>query len=172
MGRYFQPHWGKIMPATVVESVRRKTDPQCHAATCREGKCSLSLREVPEPNVLISLEHEAAPVETNKPRCDYLFVADNDEDDRPWVAPIELTGSKADFSKFWPQLDAGAAIADQLLPQQLMAVRFRPIAVHNGIHRNEVNKFRDSRNKVRFRDRTVSIELTRCGSLLTKALNG
>ncbi len=172
MERYFQPHWGKIMPATVVESVRRKTDPQCHAATCREGKCSLSLREVPEPNVLISLEHEAAPVEANQPRCDYLFVADNEKDDRPWVAPIELTESKADFSKFWRQLNAGAAIADRLLPKQLMAVRFRPVAVHDGIHRNDVNRFRGFQNKIRFRDVIVSIKLTRCGSPLAKALDG
>ena len=160
------------MPATVAETVRRKTDPQCHASTCREGKCSLTLREVPEPNVLISLEHDAAPVEANQPRCDYLFFADNEEDDRPWVAPIELTESKADFSKFWRQLNAGAAIADRLLPKHLMAVRFRPVAVHNGIHRNDVRKFRESRNKVRFRDNSASIVLKPCGSQLGKALNG
>ena len=64
----------------------------------------------------------------------------NEEDDQPWVAPIELTESKADFSKFWRQLNAGAAIADRLLPKQVMAVRFRPVAVHNGIHRNDVRK--------------------------------
>ena len=160
------------MPATVVETVRRKTDPQCHVSTCRDGKCSLSLQKLPEPNVLISLEHEAAPVEANQPRCDYMFFADHKEDDRPWVAPIELTESKADFSKFWRQLNAGAAIADQMLPKQLRAVRFRPVAVHDGIHRNDVNRFRGSQNKIRFRDATVSIKLTRCGSSLARALDG
>ena len=160
------------MPATMVESVGRNTDPQCHASMCREGKCSLSLREVPEPNLLISLEHETAPVEANQRRCDYLFVADSEKGDRPWVAPIELTESKAGFSKFRRQLAAGAAIADQLLPKQLRAVRFRPVAVHDGIHRNDVDKFRRSENKIRFRDVTVSIKLTRCGSSLAGALHG
>ena len=159
------------MPATVVETVRRKTDPQCHATTCRDGNCSLSLRGVPEPNVLISLEHETAPVAASEPRSDYLFLG-SDKNSGLWVAPIELTESKADFSKFAPQLRAGAAIADKLLPKNVPEVKFRPIAVHGGIHRNEVNKFRQSRNKISFRGKSVSIELTRCGSPLTNALKG
>ena len=159
------------MPAMVVETVRRKTDPQCHATTCRDGNCSLSLHGVPEPNVLISLEHPAAPVAVGEPRSDYLFVG-SDENGRFWVAPVELTESKAQFSKFAPQLRAGTAIADKLLPKNIPLVKFRPIAVHGGIHRNEVNKFRQSRNKISFRGKSVLIELTRCGSPLTNALKG
>ena len=159
------------MPATVVETVRRKTDPKCHATTCRDGNCSLLLHGVPESSVLISLEHEAAPVAVGKPRSDYLFLG-SDKNSRLWVAPIELTESKADFSKFAPQLRAGAAIADKLLPKNIPEVKFRPIAVHGGIHRNEVNKFRQSRNKISFRGKSVSIELTRCGSPLANALKG
>ena len=159
------------MPARVVETVRRETDPQCHATTCRDGNCSLSLHGVPEPNVLISLEHTAAPVAVGEPRSDYLFVG-SDENGGLWIAPIELTESKADFSKFAPQLRAGATIADKLLPQNIPLIKFRPIAVHGGIHRNEVNKFRQSRNKISFRGNSVLIELTRCGSPLTNALKG
>ena len=159
------------MPATVVETVRRKTDPKCHATTCRDGNCSLLLHGVPEPSVLISLEHEAAPVAAGKPRSDYLFLG-SDKNSGLWVAPIELTESKADFSKFAPQLRAGAAIADKLLPKNIPEVKFRPIAVHGGIHRNEVNKFRQSRNKISFRGKSVSIELTRYGSPLANALKG
>lgn len=159
------------MPETAVETVRRKTDPQCHATTCRDGSCSLSLRGVPEPNVLISLEHETAPIAASEPRSDYLFLG-SDKNSGLWVAPIELTESKADFSKFAPQLRAGAAIADKLLPKNIPEVKFRPIAVHGGIHRNEVNKFRQSRNKISFRGKSVLIELTRCGSPLTNALKG
>ena len=159
------------MPATVVETVRQKTDSQCHAETCREGNCSLLLRGAPEPNVLISLEHTAAPVAVGEPRSDYLFVG-SDENGGLWVAPIELNESKADFTKFWRQLRAGAAIADKLLPKNISVVKFRPIAVHGGIHREEVNKFRNSRNKIPFRGNSVLIKQTRCGSSLTNALKG
>lgn len=160
------------MSASIVRTVREETDSRCHTNTCREGRCALRLDGMPEPSVLISLEHEAAPVEADQPRCDYLFVGGNDRDAGTWVAPIELTARKAGFSKFRRQLIAGAAIADRLLPRHIKAIKFRPVAVHAGIHRNEVNKFRNSRNKIRFRDESVPIELTRCGSPLTKSLNG
>ena len=157
--------------SSVVEIVRDKTDSNCHVTTCKEGKCSLLLDGVSEPNVLISLEHTSAPVAVGEPRSDYLFVG-SDENGGLWVAPIELTESKADFSKFEPQLRAGAAIADKLLPKNIPGVKFRPIAVHDGIHRDEVNKFRNSRNKISFRGNSVSIKQTRCGSPLTNALKG
>ena len=75
------------MPVTVVETVRRKTDSKCHATTCRDGNCSLLLHGVPEPSVLISLEHEAAPVAVGKPRSDYLFLG-SDKNSGLWVAQI------------------------------------------------------------------------------------
>ncbi|MXZ11125.1 MAG: hypothetical protein F4Y79_16975 [Gemmatimonadetes bacterium] len=121
--------------------------------------------------MLISLEHEAAPVADDEPHSDYLFVG-CDENGGLWVAPIELTTRKADFSKFAPQLRAGAAIADKLLPKNIPEVKFRPIAVHGGIHREEFNKFRNSRNKIPFRGNSVLIKQTRCGSSLTNALKG
>lgn len=160
------------MPATVVETVRQKTDVQCHATTCRDGRCSLSLDGVPKPNVLISLEHEAAPVGTNQAHCDYLFVGGNDENSGPWVAPVELTASAARVSKFLPQLRAGAVIADKLLPQG-GRVRFRPIAAYGGeLRRIERDNFLKSTNKVRFRGKPELIQLIRCGSPLTNALKG
>ena len=158
------------MPTTVVETVRRKTDAQCHATRCRDGGCSLSLKDVPEPNVLISLEHLASPVNINQAHCDYLFVGGKDDNDGPWVAPIELTASKKGASEFQRQLQGGANIADNLLPQKIR-VRFRPIAVHDGgLHRAEVGKLR--KNKVRFRGKPELIHLMRCRSPLTQALRG
>lgn len=162
------------MPVTVVETVRTKTNAQCHATTCRDGRCSLSLRGVPKPSVLISLEHEAAPVKREQTRCDYLFVGGSDEKEGPWVAPVELTASAARVSKFLPQLRAGAEIADKLLPQDVDAqVRFRPVAVYGGeLKRIERAGFLKSANHVVFRRKRVSIKLVRCGSPLTKALQG
>ena len=155
---------------TVVEIVRTKTDAQCHATTCRDGRCSLSLEDTPEPSVLISLEHEAATVQAKQAHCDYLFVGGSDEKGGPWVAPVELTASAARVSKFLPQLSEGAKIADKLLPQNVQ-VRFRPVAAYGGeLIRAERIRFLKPANHVAFRKKKVPIKLVRCGSPLTKAL--
>ena len=157
---------------SVVETVRTKTNAQCHATTCRDGKCSLSLEDVPEPSILISLEHEAAPVQARQAHCDYLFVGGRDEKKGPWVAPVELTASAARVSKFLPQLRAGADIADKLLPQNVQ-VRFRPVAAYGGeLRRVESKNFLKRANHVAFRRKKVPVKLVRCDSPLTKALKG
>lgn len=159
------------MPVTVVATVRTKTNAQCHATTCRDGRCSLSLDDIPEPSILISLEHKAAPVKKGQEHCDYLFVGGNNKKEGPWVAPVELTASAARVSKFLPQLRAGADIADQLIQQ--VQVRFRPVAVYGGeLKRIERDGFLKPANHVVFRRKPVPIKLVRCGSPLTKALKG
>ena len=146
------------MPVPVVETVRTRVDAQCQTTSCRDGSCSLSL------------EHEAAPVQANRPHCDYLFVGGGDEEGGPWVAPIELTASAARVSKFLPQLRAGAEIADKLLPQSAR-VRFRPVAAYGGeLRRTERDGFLKSGNRVDFRKSPVPVKLVRCGSPLTNAL--
>ena len=120
--------------------------------------------------MLISLEHEAAPVQAKQAHCDYLFVGGSDGKGGPWVAPVELTASAARVSKFLPQLRAGADIADKLLPQNVQ-VRFRPVAAYGGeLRRIERDGFLKSANHVVFRRKKVPIKLVRCGSPLTKAL--
>ena len=160
------------MSVTAVEIVKKRTNALCHATVCRDGRCSLSLEDVPEPSVLISLEHEAAPVKADQARCDYLFIGGSNENREPWVAPVELTASAARVGKFLPQLRAGAGIADKLLPQDVQ-VRFRPIAAYGGeLHRIERDGFLKPANQVVFRRKPVPVKLVRCGSPLTKALNG
>ena len=155
---------------SVVRTVREKTDMRCHTTVCRDGRCSLSLEGVPEPSVLISLEHEAAPVKANQAHCDYLFIGGSNANRAPWVAPVELTASAARVSKFLPQLSAGADIADKLLPQNVQ-VRFRPVAAYGGeLRRIERDNFLKPANHVVFRRKKVPIKLVRCGSPLTNAL--
>ena len=155
---------------SVVKSVRERTDMKCHTTVCRDGSCSLSLEGAPEPSVLISLEHEAAPVKAKQAHCDYLFVGGSDGKGGPWVAPVELTASAARVKKFLPQLSAGADIADKLLLQNVQ-VRFRPVASYGGeLRRIERDNFLKPVNHVVFRKKSVPIKLVRCGSPLTKAL--
>ena len=159
------------MSATVVGAVRSKTDPQCHVTRCRDGGCDLSMENAPAPRALIYLEHTAAPVESNSPHCDYLFIGGGDSGNGPWVAPIELTASAARVSKFLPQLRAGAKIADRLIPPGAR-VRFRPVAAYGGeLRRIERDNFLKSANHVRFRGKTTPVKLVRCGSPLNKALS-
>ena len=153
---------------SIVRTIRERTDVRCHTTVCRDGRCSLSLEDVPEPSILISLEHEAAPVKAGQTHCDYLFVGGR----APWVAPVELTASAARVSKFLPQLRAGADIADKLLPQDVQ-VRFRPVAAYGGeLRRIERDGFLKPANRVVFRTKPVPIKLVRCGSPLTQALKG
>lgn len=158
------------MSVSVVRTIRKRTDMRCHTTTCRDGSCSLSLEDVSEPWVLVSLEHKAAPVKADQAHCDYLFVGGSNANRAPWVAPIELTASAARVSKFLPQLSEGAKIADKLLPQNVQ-VRFRPVAAYGGeLIRAERTRFLKPANHVAFRKKKVPIKLVRCGSPLTKAL--
>lgn len=158
------------MPSNAVDVVKSKTDPKCQTTVCRDGRCSLSLNDAPQPYVLVSLEHQASPVQQGEPRCDYLFVAVDDNDGVDWIMPIELTAGAARVSKFLPQLRAGASIADKLIPSRA-AVRFRPTAVYGGeLRRIERVNFLKPANQVQFRNHKEVIRLVRCGSPLTKAL--
>ena len=171
MGGDFHPHRGGKAPLTAEKIVREKTHERCHTTSCSDGGCSLSLKNAPEPNVLLSLEHESAPVDANAPRCDFLFVG-GDEQRGEWVAPVELTAGAARVSKFLPQLRAGAEIASNLLPRNLQ-VRFRPVAAYGGeLRRSERDNFLKPANFVVFRNRPTPVKLVRCSSPLTKALSG
>ena len=159
------------MTLSAVEIVLVKTDRQCHSTSCSDSGCSLSMRDAPEPGVLLNLEHETAPVVDNATRCDYLFIG-GDEKKGEWVAPVELTTSAARVSKFLPQRRAGAEIANDLIPRNLQ-VRFRPIAVYGGeLRRIERDNFLKRANRVVFRNKPTPVKLVRCGSPLTKALSG
>ncbi len=157
---------------SAVSIVREKTNERCHTTSCSDSGCSLSMKNAPEPNVLLSLEHGAAPVATGEPRSDFLFVGGEDDNKSEWVAPVELTASAARVSKFLPQLRAGAEIASKLLPRNPQ-VRFRPIAAYGGeLRRSERDNFLKKANHVVFRNKPTPVKLVRCGSPLTKALSG
>ena len=158
------------MSTTAVDAIRAKTDKRCHANKCEDSGCSLSMSGAPSPGALISLEHPAAPIVAGQSHCDFLFVGGRDED-RPLVAPIELTTGKKSASEFLRQIRGGASVADKLLPPGV-AFRFRPVAAHRrGLAREEVRKLRLRENKVAFRGQDSLIRLVRCGSSLAQALD-
>ena len=165
------------MPATIVEAVRAKTNSLCQTDCCYDSGCYVSLHGIPEPYVLINLEHDAAPRHhghsrhQSHPHCDFLLVAGGDENGGPWVAPIELTTGNKDVCLILRQLRAGADIADNLLPHGA-SFRFMPILAHDGrLHSYVITEvLRRSSSYIQLRNESESIELTRCRGTLADAL--
>lgn len=159
-----------MMPTTAVEAVRARTNPQCQATNCWDSGCSLATEVVPEPHVLIALEHPTAPVPVGQQRCDYLFVGGDEQDGGPWVVPVELTTGRKRASELLAQIRGGAIIADWLLPQGIRG-RFKPLAAHHrGLHRDDLANLRKAANRIAFRGRHRQIQLVRCGMRLADAL--
>ena len=165
------------MTATIVEAVKANTNPHCQTDICSDSGCCMSIHGIPEPYVLINLEHDAAPRHRehsrhrNHPHCDYLLIAGGDDNGGPWVAPIELTTGNKDGDVLLRQLRAGADIADQILPRDI-AFRFKPVFAHDGrLHRYVINEVvTKESNYIEFRGEAEPIELTRCREALANAL--
>ena len=165
------------MPATIVEAIKARTDPLCQTQCCYDSGCCMSLQDIPEPYVLINLEHDTAPRHRshsrhyNHPHCDFLLVAGDDENGGPWVAPIELTTGNKDGELILRQLRAGADIADDLLPPEV-SFRFKPIFAHDGrLHQYVITEvIYKLSSYIQLRDESEPIELTHCSGSLAESL--
>ena len=159
------------MQAAIVNTVKQSADSRCHATSCSDSGCSLQMQGVPQPFVLVGLEHQHSPANKTQSHCDYLFVGGVDgKDGGPWLAPVELTTGKKKPSDLLDQLRGGASIAAKLLPTAAQ-VRFLPIFAHNGgFHRNDINVLRANTSKVRLGNVNRSVALVRCGTRLADAL--
>ena len=165
------------MPASIVEHVKARTSSLCQTAYCYDSGCCLTVEGIPEPYVLINLEHDDAPRHRyhsrhrNHPHCDFLLVAGDDEGSGPWVAPIELTTGNKNDELLLRQLRAGADIADDLLPSGV-SFRFRPIFAHDGrLHPYVINEvLRRQSSSIQLRSESGLVELTRCRGTLADSL--
>ena len=159
------------MPGTAaVTAVRANTNQGCHAIHCRDSGCRLAMNGVPEPHVLIALEHPAAPVPAGQQHCDYLFVGGDDRDRGPWVVPVELTTGRKRASEFVAQIRGGAVVADLLLPQGSPS-RFNPVAAYDRpLHRDDLADLRKAQNRISFRGQLRQLQLVKCGTRLADAL--
>ena len=152
--------------ANIVEEVRRAVPAGCVATRCRKQGCSVPLNGAPSPRVVIDLDHPSI-ADQNETRCDYIFIGGPGS---AWVAPMELKRGRPKAGEIVPQLRAGAAIADKIVPVGAK-VQFLPIAVHGGrVDESEFRMFGKKANRVRFRDQTREIKLHRCGRPLALAL--
>ena len=153
----------------LVDAVRENISKQCISSRCRRGGCSISLQGSPNPRLIIDFDKPGSPIGQNETRCDFLFIAEEGNDESGWVAPLELKSGGVDASEVIEQLRAGARVANRIVPQN-ESVRFRPIAAHRGIHRAELNKLRNKSSRIRFRGQMEYVRLMSYGTALVEKL--
>ena len=166
------------MPATAVDAVRARTEPQFQADSCSDRGCTLPLSNAPTPYVLIHVDVSNFQLRggqwrlpDDQRRCDYLFVGGDDTDGGPWVVPVELTTGRKEPRDFVEQIDGGVLVADELLPKGIRC-RFRPIGGcrFRLVGRDVADELRKRSNQVNFRGDRQNIRLVECGTRLADAL--
>lgn len=151
--------------ADIVEEVRRAVPEGCVVNRCSKGRCTVSLRNAPEPRVLIDLDHPSI-ADQNATRCDYIFIGGSD---KVWVAPMELKSGSPNVSEIAPQLQAGADIADGIVPRGAK-VEFMPLAVFGGSGPRDARVFTKSAYRINFRSQSIEIRPHKCRTPLALAL--
>ena len=156
----------------LVEELKDKTPPECHARKCTKEGCSVPLKDAPSPHLLIDMDCSALEIPPGRGRCDFLFVGCEGTGGADWVVPLELKSGSPRAADIIKQLRAGARFAEARIPAQHEPT-FLPVAVYGGkLHRAESDKLKKSRNTVSFRGKTYEIKLMRCNAPLKNALSG
>lgn len=140
-------------------------DGRCLVTECSEARCKVPLTGLPNPHVVMSLEHSAAPIDRSKPRCDYLVAYQETNSAADCLVALELKGT-VHTGEVVRQLQGGARIAEGFLAQT-PAVKFTPV-VAGKAHRDRIAELKKA--SIRFRSAEEPIRLIGCGDLLTKAL--
>ena len=154
----------------LVEQVRAKVSKSCMTTRTRKEGCSVSLSDAPGPHLIVDFDKAGSPLVIDQLRCDYLFIAE-ESSDACWVCPMELKRGRVRASEVVGQLQAGAQVAEHIVPQHAQA-KLRPVAAFGaGIHRAEINALKKNSNKVLFRGISESVRLIRCGKKLTEGLS-
>ena len=103
---------------------------QCPGSGCgdkieRDG-AAFNLNGAPAPHILVDCD---APPCIESPagalRCDYIFVAD---DEKTYIAPVEMTSGKKKLSEVVSQLQFGADLASRVVKGATVSV-FQPVFV-------------------------------------------
>lgn len=141
------------------------TDQSCFVQRCSEAGCSVSLKELPNPHEVMSLEHRAAPIDRSKPHCDYL-VAYCDQPAENRLVALELKSTIGSVSALVAQLQGGASAAESLL-SDVPSIKFIPV-VAGKAHRDEHRELR--KKSVKFRDKSSPVKRINCGAQLMQVL--
>ena len=152
-----------------VEKVRRALDPRTLVQRrLKKNGCGVLMTDVPEPRLIVDLDKPGSPLASNATRCDYLVIAE-DQQDIGLVALLELKRGQLHADEVVRQLQAGADAAEKLITQD-EEVRFRPIAASNRVSKHERTRLKRVRSMVRFHGRKEPIRLMSCGAPLSQEL--
>lgn len=143
------------------------TDQSCLVQRCKEAGCSVSLKGLPNPHVVMDMEHPGAPIDQSKPHCDYL-VAYSDQATHDGLVALELKSTIRDVGALVDQLQGGASVAESLL-SDVPNIKFVPV-VAGKAHRHEYSDLRKKSVNVKFRDKPYPVERINCGAPLMQAL--
>ncbi len=137
-------------------AVRSQVPESCLTTRVSKEGCSVALREIPSPRLVIDFDKRGSPLAPDARRCDYLLLAET-SNRQVMVRPIELKRGKFDLSDVRSQLQAGAQAAETLIPQNL-DVDFLPVLASGGVSTSE----RITRETVRFRGKPSRVTRIRC----------
>ena len=120
--------------------------------------------------VIIDMDCKDLNLPPNQALCDYIFFGTKEQDaDKDWVVPMELKKGDVDVSEVAKQLQGGANIADQIIPQGA-STKFIPVVASGRLSKIEQRLLRNTSNKVRFRGRSEIVQRIRCGDPMTRVL--
>ena len=150
-----------------VKEVARKVPNDCQVTRCNKDGCKLGLDGAPEARVVIDLDCGDLSIPQHQKRCDYVFVGE--DEDTTQVSPIELKSGRFSASGALEQLKGGIAVADNWLPQVIIALQFVPVLAHGkSIHKEDRRRLLS--RTLKLRGKKSKAMLLRCGDQLTKAL--
>ena len=156
----------------LVKLVKGKVNPECLVdGKLKDGECSLVMKNLPRRRVAISLEHPSSPIAKDQPHCDFLFIAEEDEekdkDSLPWVVLIEFKSGGFDTRRVATQLQGGATLLEQWVPNS-NSIRFRAVVVSGQFPKGERQRF--ERQTLRFHGSCHSLDHLKCGSSLSSVI--
>lgn len=152
----------------LLRRVRENVDARCIVRRCRKQGCTVSMTGAPSERIIVDLDREGAPIGTHERRCDYLFFGES-AGQQSWFAPLELKGGRLrGVRAIVAQLQAGADIAESLVPGSLRPL-FEPVAVLKGSHKAQRDRLK--RSEVRFRGVVKRVKLQSCGSPLASVFS-
>ena len=130
----------------------------------RKEGCRVLLKNVPQSHLVIDFDKPGSPFNQNQIRCDYLFVAELPSQ-HGIVAPLELKNKNVDVSKVKQQLEAGAKVAEKILPSNV-DVEFEPILASTSLNIAANKALKKKNNRVGFRNHFYPIKRMKCNSPL------
>lgn len=139
--------------------------PGCKTIIKKDG-AKFSLSGTPGPHLLLDMDK--IPCLQNKRRCDFLFIAEEQQASNEWIVPIECTsGDRKEEKTVLQQLRAGAEFIERNIPNSANLL-FQPILVGK-VSRAGKNR-KDKKMTVQFHDKLFLLGVVRSGGAIASKL--